>query len=82
MIDLFNPSTYNYLLGKDILVAPIISNDTVSFKVDLPKESNWIYWWNHSMIGIGGSSVIFTHGIPLNEFPVFFRNGSYHRHYK
>ena len=72
---MFSPSTYNFLLGKDILVAPIITNDTAQFNVDLPAESNWIYWWNHSIIGRGGSTFIFNQGIPLDEFPVFFRNG-------
>ena len=28
-IDDFSPETYNYLLGEDILVAPIHTNDTI-----------------------------------------------------
>lgn len=75
VIDYFSPSTYNYLLGKSILVAPIISNDTTAFKVDLPKGDTWVYWWNHSIICKGGSSFHFNGSIPLDEFPVFFVNG-------
>ena len=75
VIDLFKPFTYNYLLGKDILVAPVVSNDTTLFKVDLPQGNNWIYWWNHSVVVTGGSSYYFSGGVPLQEFPVFFVNG-------
>lgn len=75
VIDYFSPSTYNYLLGKSILVAPIVSNDTTAFKVDLPKGDSWVYWWNHSIISAGGSSFHFNGSVPLDEFPVFFVNG-------
>lgn len=75
MIDYFNPSTYNYLLGKSILVAPIISSNTTAFKVDLPKGDSWVYWWNHSITCAGGSSFHFNGSVPLEEFPVFFVNG-------
>jgi alpha-glucosidase (family GH31 glycosyl hydrolase) len=77
VIDYFNPSTYNYLLGKSILVAPIISSNTTAFKVDLPKGDSWVYWWNHSITCAGGSSFHFNGSVPLEEFPVFFVNGNF-----
>ena len=73
LIDDFKPSTYNYLLGDNILVAPIISN-TSAVKITFPAGSSWVYWWNHSLVYAGGSTHAFDN-IPLNEFPVFYKKG-------
>lgn len=73
LIDDFHPPTYNYLLGEDILVAPVYTN-TSEVKVAFPASSNWVYWWNHSLVYKGGSSHTFT-SVPLDEYTVFFRNG-------
>jgi alpha-glucosidase (family GH31 glycosyl hydrolase) len=75
LIDDFKPSTYNYLLGEDILVAPIISNSS-AVDVTFPSGSNWVYWWNHSLVYTGGSKYTFNN-IPLTEFSVFFKKGSF-----
>ena len=75
IIDDFKPDTYNYLLGKDILVAPILSN-TSSATVVFPSDTgdSWVYWWDHSHTYTAGSKHSFS-SVPLDEFPVFFRNG-------
>ena len=73
LIDMFKPSTFNYLLGKNILVAPIHTN-TSSVSVTFPEGSSWVDWWNHSNVFTGGSTQSFTN-IPLEDYPVFFRNG-------
>lgn len=75
LIDDFKPSTYNYLLGEDILVAPIISNSS-SVEVTFPPTASWVYWWNHSLVYAGGSTNTFKN-IPLDEFPAFFKKGTY-----
>ena len=74
IIDDFNPDTYNYLLGPSILVAPIISNDS-TVSITFPVGSNWVYWWDHSKVYQGGSTFQLT-AVPLEEFPVFFKNGT------
>jgi len=73
LIDMFKPSTFNYLLGKSILVAPIHTN-TSSVSVTFPEGSSWVDWWNHSNMFTAGSTQSFTN-IPLEDYPVFFRNG-------
>ncbi|KAL5473375.1 hypothetical protein EMCRGX_G027852 [Ephydatia muelleri] len=75
LIDDFNPDTYNYLLGPNILVAPITSNDS-TVNITFPVGSSWIYWWDHSKVYQGGSALQLT-AVPLEEFPVFFKNGTF-----
>eukprot|EP00731_Ephydatia_muelleri_P029081 Em0020g725a len=75
LIDDFNPDTYNYLLGPNILVAPITSNDSTA-NITFPVGSSWIYWWDHSKVYQGGSTLQLT-AVPLEEFPVFFKNGTF-----
>lgn len=74
IIDDFKPSTYNYMLGAAVFVAPIINNAS-SFSLTLPPGHRWIYWWNHSVILSGGSKVDFNGGVPLDEFPVYVVHG-------
>ncbi len=73
LIDDFKPSTYNYLLGDNILVAPIYTNSS-SISITFPGGSTWIYWWNHGTTYNGGSTHMIN-GVPLDEYPVFFRSG-------
>lgn len=70
----FNPHSYNYLLGRGILVAPIVSEGNTSFSVDFPEGSNWVYWWNHSTVYKAGSTAKYNQ-FPLDEYPVYFING-------
>ena len=74
IIDDFKPSTYNYMLGVAVFVAPIINNAS-SFSLTLPPGHSWIYWWNHSVILSGGSEVKFNGGVPLDEYPVYVIDG-------
>jgi alpha-D-xyloside xylohydrolase len=63
---------YHYLFGDDFLVAPIYK-DQLSCKVTLP-EGNWRYFFNDKEI-IKGSATI-EREFPLDEFPVFVREGA------
>ena len=78
LIDDFHPSTFNYLLGKNILVAPIHTNIS-SVSVSFPEGSSWVDWWNHSNVFTANSSQTFTN-VPLEEYPVFFRNGKFYEY--
>ena len=59
-----------YMLGSELLVAPILNNNSNGRKVKFPK-GKWIHLFNHDEYTEG------THFVasPLNEhtFPVFFR---------
>jgi len=65
--------SYDYLLWKDIFVAPIVESG-LQRQIDFPSGNNWVYWFNSSRIYVGGTEVNLT--IPMDEFPAFSRAGS------
>lgn len=62
-----------YLLGPDILVAPMLEPGT-SRAVKFPEDGDWVYLFDRSKIHSGGTESSLN--IPLSEFPVFLRRGS------
>jgi alpha-glucosidase (family GH31 glycosyl hydrolase) len=69
----FVVTNWNYLLGPDVFVAPIVKNSTAR-SVEFPAGSDWADWWNSSLIYRGGSTAELT--VPLASYPVFKRVGS------
>ncbi|MFA5327885.1 MAG: TIM-barrel domain-containing protein [Prolixibacteraceae bacterium] len=63
---------YHYLFGDDFLVAPVYKDQLLS-KVILP-EGKWRYFFNDKEILQG--PVIFEREFPLDEFPVYIREGA------
>lgn len=63
---------YQYLYGRDLLVAPVIKKGVRRWKVYLPEET-WIGFWNQESFE-GGK--IIEIAAPLGKPPVFFRKGS------
>lgn len=62
---------YQYLYGRDLLVAPVIKKGKSSWKVYLPDDT-WIHLWSGKSFEKGWHRV----AAPLGEPPVFFREGS------
>lgn len=69
---IFTPSSWEYVLGSDILVAPIVE-DTTQLTVHFPEGNTWVDWWNGTSYS-GGSEQTFQ--IPLNYSAVYKRKGS------
>ncbi len=63
--------TYEYLLGDDLLVAPIFEEGNTR-AVTFPK-GDWIYMFDQTKQYTGG---IKTLSFPLDEYPVFIRKGA------
>ena len=61
-----------YLLGNNILVAPIVEEGAVEREVFLP-EGIWYHYWDGEVF-TGGQTV--TVPAPLNQIPFFIRGGS------
>lgn len=78
------PSTYNYLLGPDILVHPAMAdlpfvNSTFATIVDaqFPEGNEWLDWWqphDTSLKRSGGSRALLM--VPLTSASVFVRRGA------
>lgn len=62
-----------YFYGSDILVAPIVYEDTYERKVYLPKSATWTNMHTGERIE-GGQTIIVD--APLDVIPVFLRNES------
>jgi len=65
--------TWEYLLGDDILVAPIHETGTTRL-VRFPAGGDWVYLWNRTLEYAGGTEA--TLDFPLQEYPIFLRKGS------
>ena len=61
-----------YMLGSDLLVAPIIYENEYSRKVYLPKEASWVDVWTGEEYE-GGSTALCD--APLDKIPLFIRKG-------
>ena len=68
---------YQYMLGDDVLVAPVTEPDVSEWLVYLPKarvpEFTWIHLWTGNEF-TGGQWVRVT--APLGNAPVFYRSSS------
>ncbi len=66
---------YQYLLGRDLLVAPVIKPKITVWKVYLP-EDQWIHIWSDKEYGKGWHEIEASIGSP----PVFYRKKSKFTH--
>ncbi|GAI91776.1 unnamed protein product, partial [marine sediment metagenome] len=62
---------YEYLFGRDLLVAPVYENGKDRWKVYLPKD-NWVHLWNGTKFNGGEIEV----EAPIGKIPVFYRKSS------
>lgn len=63
---------FHYLFGNDLLIAPI-HEDQAERRVSLPA-GKWRYWFHDRDIEQGPATI--TRNIPLDEYPVFVREGA------
>jgi alpha-glucosidase len=64
---------YRYLLGRDLLVQPVVRRGVASARVFLPKDE-WVHLWTGSRTSGGPVTVPAPIGLP----PVFYRAASPH----
>lgn len=61
-----------YLLGPDLLVAPILHEGRAEREVLIPAGDEWVHVWTGDVLAAGRSEVAAPFGAP----PVFYRTGS------
>ncbi len=64
-----------YLLGADLLVAPVLAEAATEWSVLLPGGADWVHLWSNTA-HTGGQTVRVP--APLGQPPVFWRQGSDH----
>jgi alpha-glucosidase len=62
-----------FLLGGDLLVAPVLHEGQTRREVYFPKGDSWIDWWDGSRHQGGTSAMI---AAPLERLPLFVRAGA------
>lgn len=65
---------YEYLLGRDVLVAPVYEENKKEWKVYLPKD-NWINMFTGEEVPAGEITV----DAPIDSIPAFYRRDSNYR---
>ena len=72
-----DPETYAiqtaYLLGPDLLVAPVIAAGKSEWTTYLPAGAEWVHVWSKQTYAGGGDMTV---AAPFGEPPVFYRAGS------
>lgn len=74
LMQFFNSSDYQYMLGSDIFVAPVLGASGAVSIGSFPVNHNWVYLFDNSQIFTGGGSTVFS--TPIDQFPVFIKAGS------
>jgi alpha-glucosidase len=62
-----------YLVGRDLLVAPVVTEAVTKRKVYFPAGDNWVDWWTGKLYEGGKELEVEA---PLNRLPLFARAGS------
>lgn len=62
-----------FLVGKDVLVAPVVKQGLKTREIYLPFGDNWINWWTGERFEGGKKHTIQT---PLDKLPLFVRVGA------
>ncbi len=62
-----------FLFGRSILVAPVTKPDVKSWKVYLPKGSDWYDFWTNNKL-TGGQSV--DRDVPKDIMPIYIKAGT------
>lgn len=70
------PSTYAYWLGPSIFVDPITASNVTTKKVSFPKGSDFVDFFNSSIVYSGGSTISYDVTLDQGKYPVFYKRGS------
>ena len=62
-----------YMVGGDVLVAPVVKEGMTTRGIYLPKGAEWIDWWTGEKLESGKTHYIKT---PLEKLPIFVRVGA------
>lgn len=62
-----------YMLGGDILVAPVVKDGMRTRGIYLPRGAEWIDWWTGTKLESGKTHYLQT---PLDRLPLFIRVGA------
>ena len=62
-----------YLVGRDLLVAPVVTEGVLKRRVYFPKGDTWVDWWTGQVYEGGKDAEV---NAPLDRLPLFARAGA------
>lgn len=62
-----------YLVGRDLLVAPVVTEGAVKRRVYFPKGDAWVDWWTGALYEGGTDADVEA---PISRLPLFIRAGA------
>ena len=62
-----------YMVGSDVLVAPVIKEGMTTRGIYLPVGADWVDWWTGARLESGKTHYLKT---PLDRLPIFVRVGA------
>ncbi|HYY96972.1 MAG TPA: TIM-barrel domain-containing protein, partial [Pyrinomonadaceae bacterium] len=62
-----------YLVGRDLLVAPVVTESVTKRRVYFPAGDDWVDWWDGKTYKGGSDADV---GAPLDRLPLFARAGA------
>lgn len=62
-----------YMVGSDVMVAPVVKQGTVSREVYLPAGADWVNWWTGEKFEGGKAQKV---DAPIDRLPIFVRVGA------
>lgn len=65
-----------YLWGRDVLVAPVMTQGATERNIVFPKGSTWLDYYNPDKVYQGGTEVK-DYPAPLHKLPLFVRSGAF-----
>ena len=68
-----NATKYEFLLGKDLLVAPVYKSEAKRDSIYLPG-GKWIDFWDGT--AYQGNTTLMNYSAPLEKLPLFVRSGA------
>lgn len=75
IMQFYNSSDYQYMLGSDVFVAPITSSSNDVLIGSFPgNNTTWVYLFDNTQTFQSGSSTIIS--TPLDQYPVFIKSTS------
>lgn len=64
---------YEYLLGKDLLVAPVYKSENIRDSIYFPAGT-WVDYWDGT--DYKGETTLMGYNAPLDKLPIFIRSGA------
>lgn len=71
----FDDVTDQYLWGRDVMVAPVLTQGATSRRVVFPLEGTWVDYNNPTVSFTAGDTIVYD--APLDVLPVFVRGGAF-----